>query len=266
MAAILNGVEVGVGNAGSNGGGVGGSGLTEAQVRAIVTGSQLNRGAYDDETAYGKFQSVDLEHGFAVSRINGNLGNDPLADDGSNWILLMNGNRISEWWGRNQSEELPTGTIPANQAVTSEGVIGFTGTPVPSASENGGVPGITLVNISTVTDADPTVSIANSGIPIPPGLYEITAEFYGNQLPDDDVHIRWMEVMSGTDDIERLIGTQRQRNFIGTGTNAVHAHYEMLRKFRATSTSTYYFQLVNYTTGNNAQDRIAGYFQIERIA
>ena len=245
------------------GGGVGGDGLTTEQVATLIASARDFKGAYDAETTYAQFHSVAHDYGYALSRTNGNLGNDPLTDDGSNWILFTNGNRVSEWWGRNQSEELPTSTIPASQSVTSEGIIGFIGTPVPTLNQNGGVPGIILSDISAITNADPTVSLANTGITIPPGYYEITAEFYGNQLPDDDVHIRWMKVQSGTDQIERLIGTQRQRNFVGTGANDVHAHYEMTRKLPITANTTFYFQLVNFGSGQN---RIAGFFQVERKA
>ena len=205
---------------------------------------------------------AELEHGFAVSRVNNNRGNDPLTDDGSNWILVLNGNRKTEWYGRNQTEELPVGLLGADQIVSSEGVIGFTGTSSGDESENGGVPGLVLSDISTVADADPTVSLASSGITFPPARYEILAEFYGNQTPDTDLHIRMMEAMADADDIERLIGTQRQANFIGTDTNQVHAHYDVFRRIRVAAETTFYFQLVNYGASKN---RIVGYIQIERI-
>ena len=243
--------------------GVSGAGLTQAQVAALIAASSEFKGAYDAETTYAKGNTVETGYGFAISRVNGNLGNDPLTDDGSNWILFMNGNRVSEWYCRNQTEELPTGEIGENQMVTSEGVIGFTGTSGGDESENGGVPGIVISDISTVTDADPTVSLANSGITFPPARYDILAEFYGNQTPDQDLHVRMMEVMEDSDDIQRLIGTQRQANFIGTGDNQVHAHYEMLRRIRIPTETTFYFQLVNYSSN---KDRIVGYVQIERVA
>ena len=247
----------------SHSGSRGAGGLTVSEVKTLLASSQLHRGVYDAQTTYSKFQAIDLDQGFAISRVDANLGNNPLTDDGSNWILVMNGNRMTEWYGRNQTEELPTGRLANNQTVTSQGVIGFTGTAGGDESENGGVPGITLVDISAVANADPTVSLANSGISFPAGRYEILAGFYGNQPPDEDVHIRMMEVMTNVDDIARLVGTQRQRNFIGTHANDVHAHYEMLRKFRVTSPTTFYFQLVNYGSNKN---RIVGYVQIDRIA
>ena len=169
---------------------------------------------------------------------------------------------VIEFYCRNQIEHLPTSAIAANQTVSSEGVIGFTGTAGGDTSENGGLP-ITLVDISTVTDADPTVSIANSGIPLSAGRYELLTEYYGNQTPDDDLHIRCMEVMSGSDDIVKIAGTQRQRNFIGTGANDIHAHYEIFRKFRLYADTVIYFRLFNYASNRN---RIVGYIQIEKTA
>ena len=231
--------------------------LSDTSVRSI-------QGFFDLEREYQKGHQVEIEYGFATSRTNNNLGNDPFASP-DHWILLLNGERMSKYYGRNQTEELPTETIAANQIVTTDGVIGFTGTAGGDVSENGGVP-ITLVNISAVTDADPTASLANTGIPLPVGRHRIFAEFYGNQQPDDDVHIRMMQAVSGTDDIERLVGTQRQKNFISTAVNDVHAHYQMSRQFRLTAEATYYFQLLNYPTGANAQNRIVGYIQIERLA
>ena len=266
MPATFYGGVFGSSRSGSSGEGGGEGGITEARVNTLIAASRELKGLYNAETTYAKGNTVEHEYGFARSRVDGNLGNDPLTDNGTNWLLFMNGSRMTEWWGRNQTEGLPTASIAANQVISSEGIIGFTGTAGGDASENGGVPGITLVDVSAETDADPTVSLANSGIPIPPGRYEIIAEFYGNQQPDDDVHIRMIEVMSGTDDIIRLIGTQRQKNFVGTAVNDVHAHYEMSRNFRVTSQSTFYFKLLNYGTGANAQNRIVGYFQIERIA
>ena len=229
--------------------------LSDTSVRSI-------QGFFDLEREYQKGHQVEIEDGFAFSRINGNVGNNPLTDDGSNWILALNGNRKTEWYGRNQTEELPVGLLGADQIVSSEGVIGFTGTSGGDESENGGVPGIVLSDISTVTDADPIVSLAFSGITFPAARYEVLAEFYGNQTPDTDLHIRMMEVMTDTDDIERLIGTQRQANFIGTGTNQVHAHYGVFRRIRLEAETTFYFQLVNYGASKN---RIVGYIQIERI-
>ena len=221
-----------------------------------------NVARYNANVNYRRGRVAELDYGFAVSRVNNNRGNDPLTDDGSNWILVLNGNRKTEWYGRNQTEELPTGDLGADQIVSSEGVIGFTGTSGGDESENGGVPGIVLSDISTVPDADPTVSLAFSGITFPPARYEILAEFYGNQTPDTDLHIRMMEAMADADDIERLIGTQRQANFVGTGTNQVHAHYGVFRRIRLEAETTFYFQLVNYGSSKN---RIVGYIQIERI-
>ena len=221
-----------------------------------------NVAPYNAEVNYRKGGVAGLEYGFAFSRTDNNLGNDPLTDE-SNWILVLNGNRMVEWYGRNQKEELPTEEIGANQVVSSEGVIGFTGTTGGDESENGGVPGIVLSDISTVSDADPTVSLAYSGITFPPARYEIFAEFYGNQTPDADLHIRMMQAMADADDIERLVGTQRQQNFISTGGNQVHAHYEIFRRIRVAAETTFYFQLVNYGSNKN---RIVGYLQIERVA
>ena len=243
--------------------GVGGDGLTQSQVAALIASGRDFKGLYDTETTYAKWNSVALDYGFAFSRVDANLGNDPLTDDGSNWIIALNGARMTEFYGRNQTEELPTGEIGVNQVVSSEGVIGFTGTSGGDESENGGVPGILLPDISTVTHADPTVSFANSGITFPPARYDILAEFYGNQTPDQDLHVRMMEVMENSDDIQRLIGTQRQANFISTGDNQVHAHYEMFRRIRIPTETTFYFQLVNYGSNKN---RIVGYVQIERVA
>ena len=221
-----------------------------------------NVARYNANVNYRRGRVVELEHGFAVSRVNNNRGNDPLDDNGTHWILVLNGNRKTEWYGRNQTEELPTGELGANQTVSSEGVIGFTGTSGGDESENGGVPGLVLSDISTVPDADPTVSLASSGIIFPPARYEIFAEFYGNQTPDADLHIRMMEAMVDVDDIERLVGTQRQHSFIAAGDNQVHAHYEMFRRIRVTAETTFYFQLVNYGSSKN---RIVGYLQIERV-
>ena len=184
-----------------------------------------------------------------------------LLQSGSVLNVQNNRSRTIEFYCRNQTEELPVQAIASNQIVSSEGVIGFTGTPGGDASENGGLP-ITLVDISTVTDADPIVSIANSGIPVSPGYYAVLAEFYGNQTPDNDLHIRCVEVMSGTDDIVRLFGTQRQQNFIGTGVNDIHAHFEIFRKVRVATDIMMYFSLINYANNRN---RIVGYIQIERI-
>ena len=169
--------------------------------------------------------------------------------------------QIIEFYCRNQTEQLPTSAIADNQTVSSEGVIGFTGTEGGDQSENGGLP-ITLVDISTVANADPTVSLENSGIPLPAGRYELLAEFYGNQKPDADLHIRCMEVMEGMDDIVKIFGTQRQHNFTGDGANDIHAHYEIFKKIRIDTDTHIYFKLVNY--GNN-KNRIVGYVQIERV-
>ena len=215
---------------------------------------------YDPGRVYRTGEQVSLPYGLATSRTNRNSGNDPLTDDGSNWVLEMNGPRMTEHYGRNQTEELPTETIGSGHTVSSEGVIGFNTSA--DETENGGVGGIAVHDITRNSDADPNVSHTGSGITIGPSRISLIAEFYGNQTPDADLHIRMMEVASGTDDIIRLIGTQRQQNFVGTGINDVHAHYEMFRKFRVEDTTTYYFQLVNYTTN---QDRVVGYFQIERL-
>ena len=240
-----------------------GDGLTQSQVAALIAASGDFKGAYDAETTYARANSVALDYGFAISRVDGNIGNDPLTDDGTNWIRALNGSQSVKWWGRNQTEELPTETIGANQVVSSEGVIGFTGAAGGDESENGAVPGIVFSDISAVTNADPEVSLANSGITFPPARYNILAEFYGNQTPDQDLHIRMMKVMEDSDDIQRLVGTQRQANFIATGINDVHAHYEMFRPIRITAETTFYFRLVNY---GEMKDRIVGYVQIERVA
>ena len=169
--------------------------------------------------------------------------------------------RLIEFYCRNQTEHLPTSTIAANQIVSSEGVIGFTGTAGGDNSENGGLP-IVPVDISMVANADPTVSFENSGIPLQAGRYEILAEFYGNQTPDADIHIRCMEAMDGMDDIVKIVGTQRQSNFIGTDANDIHSHYEIFRKFRIPSDVVIYFRLHNY---GNTKNRIVGYVQFEKI-
>ena len=232
-------------------------------VGGVGAGVRYYQGAFDLERTYQKWDSVEVAYGFAVSRTDNNLGNDPLLDNERNWILLLNGNRKTEWYCRNQTEELPTGEIGENQIVSTEGVIGFSGTAGGDESENGGVPGIVLSDISTVADADPTVSLAYSGITFPPARYDILAEFYGNQTPDADLHIRMMKVMENADDIEELGGTQRQHNFIAEGNNQVHAHYGIFRRIRLAAQTIFYFQLVNYGTNKN---RIVGYVQIERTA
>ena len=237
-------------------------GLSTSEVNTLIAASQLNRGFYDADTVYTKSQIAELTHGFAMSRVNGNQGNDPLTDDGANWILLLNGLRSMTWWGRNQTEELPTGELGSNQTVTSEGVVGFTGTQNGDDSDNGGISGVALVDIATVTNADPTVSLANSGLTLPAGEYQIDAQFYGNQTPDQDLHMRMMEVMTNTDDIRRLVGTTRQSNYFGTGENNVHAHYVIQSEIKISSARVFYFQLMNH--GRN-KDRIVGFVKIRRV-
>ena len=215
---------------------------------------------YDPDRVYRTGDQVSLPHGLATSRTNHNVGNNPLTDSGAHWVLEYNGSRMTEHYGRNQTEELPTDTISTDHTVSSEGVIGFNANA--DETENGGVGDLFVHDIIRNSDADPTVSHAGSGITIAAGRYALIAEFYGNQTPDADLHIRMMEVASGTDDIIRLVGTQRQQNFVGSDTNDVHAHYEMFRKFRVDVATTYYFRLTNYTTN---QDRVVGYFQIERL-
>ena len=244
------------------GGTAGDDGITEARVRSLIASSQLNQGAYDTETTYSKFQAVDLEHGFGVSRVDANLGNDPLTDNGSNWILLMNGVRSMTWWCRNQTEELPTGELGANQTVTSDGVVGFTGTSGGDDSDNGGISGVTTLNITAVPNADPTAALDHSALSLPAGEYQIDAQFYGNQTPDQDLHMRMMEAMADTDDIRRLVGTTRQSNYFGTGDNNVHAHYVIQSEIKISSASFFYFQLVNYGSDKN---RIVGFVKIRRI-
>ena len=257
MAVVLNGVQIGVGNQDA-----GGAGLTTAQVATLIASARDFKGAYGAETIYGKFQAVELEHGFGISRVNANLGNDPLTDDGSNWILLLNGLRSITWWGRNQTDELPTSALGANQTVTSEGVVGFSGTSGGDDSDNGGISGVTMLDISTVQDADPTVSLSHSGLSLPAGEYQIDAQFYGNQTPDQDLHMRMMEVMANTDDIRRLVGTTRQSNYFGTGENNVHAHYVIQSEIKISSARVYYFQLVNFGSDKN---RIVGFVKIRRV-
>ena len=229
----------------------------------LVGGLQANRRKvlpYDADRVYRRGDQVSVPYGFATSRTNRNVGNDPLTDNGSHWVLELNGTRMTEHYGRNQTEELPTATIGTGHTVSSEGVIGFNLNA--DETENGGAGNVIVHDITRNADADPSVSFAGSGITITPGRYELIAEFYGNQTPDADLHIRMMEVRSGADDIIRLVGTQRQQNFVGTDVNDVHAHYEMFRKFRVSLPTTYYFRLVNHTA---SQDRVVGYFQIERL-
>ena len=105
-------------------------------VGGVGAGVRYYQGPFDLERTYQKWDSVEIAYGFAVSLTDNNLGNDPLLDNERNWILLLNGNRKTEWYCRNQTEELPTGEIGENQTVSTEGVIGFSGTVGGDESEN----------------------------------------------------------------------------------------------------------------------------------
>ena len=239
-----------------------GGGLSTSEVQELIAASQLNRGSYNPETMYAKTQIVELNHGYAMSRVNGNKGNHPLTDDGSNWILILNGLRTVTWWVRNQTEEFPTGEIGENQTVTSDGVVGFTGTSGGDSSDNGGIRGVTTLDISDVTNADPTASLAHSALHLPAAEYQIDAQFWGNQIQDQDLHMRMMEVTAEADDVRRLVGTTRQSNYFGRNANNIHAHYVIQSEIKISSARVFYFQLVNHGSNKN---RLVGFVKIRRI-
>ena len=165
------------------------------------------------------------------------------------------------WWGAGQTEELPEGTLPEGSAVSTNGIKGWS-TNAPKRTKFGGIP-VTVTNINAESNADFSDDVPNSVIGLPAGEYSFSGIFYGNQTPDSDLHLRLEEIRTDTDDIIRIAGTTRQSQFIGTGTNDVHAVYEIHRpNFVIDNAMKFYLRLVGFGTNKN---RLVGFLQIKEI-
>ena len=228
--------------------------------------ASIMQGTYDARRDYRRDQIVYVptKRCYAISLTNNNRGNNPETDDGTNWCpLWQRPYPTSIWFGAGQTEALPTANsaFGATSNVNSNGVKSFTGGTADQIESNG--VNVTWTNINAETDADVNdVSAPNSVFMLPAGIYHLRGTFYGNQTPDNDVHLRVVEIMSGTDDIERLIGTPRQHNFLGSS-SMLDSIYEFRREHLILeSDSKFYVRLVNH---GSSQAALAGYIQVEKI-
>ena len=162
------------------------------------------------------------------------------------------------WYGFGQTEELPTDTLPDTAAVSVNGIKGWTAS-TPNRIKHGGI-NAEVTNIADESDADFDDDVRHSLITLSPGEYSFFGILYGNQLPDNDLHVRIEQAISGVDDIIRIDGTTRQRNFAGSGTNEIHAVFEINRpNFVTNDVMKIYLRLVNFRTTN----LLSGFLQIK---
>ena len=222
---------------------------------------------YRVDVVYARHEKVYVpnKRSYAISLEDDNHNNDPEDDDGTNWVRLWNpmNEGMAVWWGLGQTERLPTTELIPAQAVNSDGVKSFTGS-TPNQTEGDDL-GITCVNLNTIANADSIVSAPNAALTIPAGLYDIEGRFYGNQTPDDNVHLRVMIATTGADDIEVFSGTPRQKNYFGIGVNMIHAEYDFSETGRRfSSEATLYIDLVDYDDDATPQDRLVGYLAFKR--
>ena len=163
-------------------------------------------------------------------------------------------------------------TLRATDVVNANWVLSFE--PTPFQTENGGV-GTTLEDIQDETNADArtntegdVVDASNSVFPFDPGTYHVGFEFYGNQPPDTDLHLAFLHIMSGTDDIEEFSGTTRQQQFFADPAGSVSESdidsvFRVEEKdLKVTVASKFYLQLRNEGHDTN---RLAGYIRIEKV-
>lgn len=230
-------------------------------------GRSVVQGVYDSNRDYLRDDVVYVpeKNGHAISMINGNRGNDPATDYGVNWLpLWQRPYPTSIWHGFGQTEALPTedAAFGSISNVNSNGIKSFTGGTADQI-ESGGV-NVIWTDITDQTNADLTNSGAiNAAFQVPAGIYHLRGTFYGNQTPDNDVHLRLVQIISGTDDLVRVVGTPRQQNYLGADTQ-LHSIYEFRREHLVLENSAiFYVRLVGYSSSQTA---LVGYVQIEKIA
>ena len=153
-------------------------------------------------------------------------------------------------------------TLTATDIHNSEGVLSFNDTVFQVVS--GGVRGISFTDIQDESDADPTGNATNAVFEIPAGTYDLSLEFYGNQAPAATTFLGLYKIQSGIDDVEEFASRNRQKEFFGTADSDIDAVYRVEEKDVVLDQSDkFYFRLGNLS--GTTQNRIAGYFRIEKI-
>ena len=216
------------------------------------------------------FYTNIIDHGNLVGdgRVNAahiNSGtsdeDDVLTSDGSGgatWeppAASGGGSARSYYWGAGQTERLPVELINVASYAVNAGHIKPFNSDTADESFNGGV-AATWVDISTVTDADPTTSEDRTGFSLPAGLYNIDFWFYGNDGTRAS-SVRLNKVTSGTDDVVVLSNIGRVDAAIGDSSKEFILSY---KDFTVLATDTFYISFIRGTEANN---RLAGFLRIE---
>ena len=160
-------------------------------------------------------------------------------------------------------------TLSATDVVNTDGVLSFDDTVFQVVS--GGVSGIAFTDIQDETDADTTVDATNAVIELPAGTYDLSLEFYGNQIQTSGIFLAFFKIQSGVDDVEEFATRTRQQNFFGPGdATDIDAVYRVEEHdIVLDQAEKFYLQLANFTalTDSEAgmQNRVAGYIRIEKV-
>ena len=153
-------------------------------------------------------------------------------------------------------------TLTETQIINTEGVLSFNPTAFQLIA--GGVRGISFTDMQDESDADPTGDAENAVVQFPAGIFHFGLEFYGNQTPNQNVFLGLYKIQRGIDDVEEFASRTRQKEFFGTEDSDIDAVYRVEEKDVVLDQSDkFYFRLGNFS--GTTQNRIAGYFRIEKI-
>ena len=125
-----------------------------------------------------------------------------------------------------------------------------------------------ITDIQDEADADPTVDATNSVFEIPAGTYDFSLEFYGNQKPTATVILCLFKITSSTDEIEEFATRSRQKDYFGMDASDIHAVYRVEEHDVVfDQAEKFYFRVINTENLDDtaAENRIAGYFRIEKV-
>ena len=237
------------------------------KVGVDLTGTGLfDLGLYSATYNYHRSDVIETDaDGFFISLTNDNLGNMP-QNNPDEWEAF-GGRNPRSYYRHDRANDTTTADAPGNQyCYNSEGVLSFNDTVFQVVS--GGVSGIVITDIEDEADADTTVDATNSVFEIPAGTYDFSLEFYGNQKPTGTVILCLYKITSSTDEIEEFATRSRQKEYFGNDPSDIQAVYRVEEHDVVfDQAEKVYFRVINTVdlADTAAENRIAGYFRIEKV-
>ena len=232
------------------------------KVGVDLTGTGLfDLGLYSATYSYHRSDVIETDmDGFFISLTNDNLGNTP-QDNPEEWEAFGGRNPRSYYVTTGLTTRQPR-TLSITDIVNTDGVLSFDPTVFQVVS--GGVQGIVITDLQDESDADPTADATNAVFEIPAGTWDISLEFYGNQVPNTTKYLGLFKIQSGVDDVEEFASNNRQQQFFGDTDSDIDAVYRVEEHDVVFDQAEKFYLRLGHHSGDT-QNRMAGYVRLEKV-